>query len=299
MRRLLPALCLLLAAGCVTPEQQRAASATATPPTSGSSVSTSTAPTTAEPPVTTTSVAPPAQPTTTRAPETWVVGASPLPLGPDGFGKVLPTPPVLVNRSLPTRDVLPPPADGRYAATVSEVPDAVLRRSTWQPGCPVARAQLRYLTMSFWGFDGKAHTGEMIVNARVAQDVTTVFATLFAARFPLEEMRVTALPELDLAPTGDGNNTGAFVCRAVRTGTTWSAHAYGLAIDVNPFCNPYTKGKLVLPELASSYVDRGRKRPGMLYPGDAVVRAFAGIGWTWGGTWTSPVDRQHFSSTGG
>ncbi|SER56320.1 M15 family metallopeptidase [Actinokineospora terrae] len=301
MRRLLPALCLLLAAGCVTPEQQRAASSSAAAPTSESVATT--APSTAIPPTTSATTTVPvtaAPPVTTQAPtETWVVGAEPLPLGADGFGKVLPTPAVLVNRSLPTRDVLPPPADGRYAATVSEVPTAVLRRSTWQSGCPVTAGQLRYLTMSFWGFDGKAHTGEMIVNARVAQDVTKVFGTLFANRFPLEEMRVTALPELDLPPTGDGNNTGAFVCRAVRTGTTWSAHAYGLAIDINPFCNPYTKGKLVLPELASSYVDRARKRPGMLYSGDPVVRAFTAIGWTWGGTWTSPVDRQHFSATGG
>lgn len=139
----------------------------------------------------------------------------------------------------------------------------------------------------------------MLVNASVAGNVTKVFETLFAHRFPLEEMRVTALSELDLPPTGDGNNTGSFVCRAVRTGTTWSAHASGLAIDINPFCNPYTKGKLVLPELASSYVDRSNRRPGMVFAGDPVVRAFSSIGWTWGGTWTSPVDRQHFSATGG
>ena len=52
----------------------------------------------------------------------------------------------------------------------------------------------------------------------------------------------------DLAPTGDGNNTSAFVCRPTRGATTWSAHAYGLAVDVNPFCNPYLKGALVLPK---------------------------------------------------
>jgi len=162
----------------------------------------------------------------------------------------------------------------------------------------VARGGLRYLTMSFWGFDGRAHTGEMIVNASVAEQVTSVFGTLFANRFPLEEMRVTTRPELDLHPTGDGNNTGAFVCRSGVNLTTWSAHAYGLAIDLNPFCNPYVKGNLVLPELASSYVDRQDVRPGMLFAGDPVVRAFAAVGWSWGGAWTSPVDTQHFTATG-
>ena len=63
--------------------------------------------------------------------------------------------------------------------------------------------------------------------------------------------------ELDAPPTGDGNNTGAFACRPTRGATSYSQHAYGLAIDVNPFQNPYVKGDLVLPELASSYLERG------------------------------------------
>jgi hypothetical protein len=234
----------------------------------------------------------------TPAPPAWKVGATPLPLRPDGFGQVLPTPAVLANRSLPTADVLPPPADDRYAGTVAPVPPEVLARSTWHAGCPVAAGELRYLTMPFWGFDGRTHTGEMIVNARVADGVTTVFGKLFQARFPFEEMRVTAKPELDAPPTGDGNNTTAFVCRAVVTAKQWSAHAYGLAIDVNPFCNPYVKGNLVLPELASSYLDRRNVRPGMVLAGDLPVRSFAAIGWSWGGTWTSPRDLQHFTATG-
>lgn len=236
-------------------------------------------------------------PTTAAAP-VWRVGAKPLPRRPDGLGQVLPTPPELVNRSLPTADRLPPPTDGRFAATTATIPADVLARSTWRPACPVTTADLRYLTLSFWGFDGHPHTGEMIVNARVAAAVTTVFGTLFAARFPIEDMRVTAQSELDAPPTGDGNNTTAFVCRPVVTQSQWSAHAYGLAIDVNPFCNPYTKGNLVLPELASSYVDRRYRRPGMIFPGDPTVRAFAAIGWSWGGTWTSPRDLQHFTATG-
>lgn len=242
--------------------------------------------------------APPPSPSVMAQAPVWTVGATPLPLRPDGFGKVLPTPPVLVNRSLPTADLLAPPADGNYAATVKPVPAEVLARSTWEPRCPVTVAELRYLTMSFWGFDGRPHTGEMIVNARHAEQVTRVFRALWDVRFPIEAMRVTTKAELDAAPTGDGNNTGAFVCRPKVGQTSWSAHASGLAIDLNPFCNPYTRGDLVLPELASSYVDRRDRRPGMLFPGDATVKAFAAIGWSWGGDWKSPIDLQHFTATG-
>ncbi|MFI5592955.1 M15 family metallopeptidase [Amycolatopsis sp. NPDC051758] len=238
-------------------------------------------------------------PKTSSAPAvTWQVGARPLPVGPDGFGEVEPTPPELVNRALPTKDLLPPPAGGKYASTISVVPADVLARSTWQPACPVKAGDLRYLTMSFWGFDGRAHTGEMLVNTKSAAGITKVFGQLFTAHFPLEEMRVTSPAELTAPPTGDGNSTSAFVCRPARGQTSWSAHAYGLAVDVNPFCNPYTQGKLVLPELASAYLDRSNRRPGMVVAGDATVRAFAAIGWSWGGAWTSPTDRMHFTGNG-
>lgn len=229
---------------------------------------------------------------------TWQVGARPLPRRADGFGEVEPTPPELVNRALPTKDLLPPPADGKYHATITPVPADVLARSTWQPACPVKATDLRYLTMTFRGFDGRAHTGEMLVNASGATGITKAFGQLFAAHFPLEEMHVTSPAELTAPPTGDGNTTSAFVCRPARGQTTWSAHAFGLAVDVNPFCNPYTQRDLVLPELASAYVDRTRVRPGMVLAGDATVRAFAAIGWSWGGAWTSPKDRMHFTATG-
>ncbi|MDT7785118.1 MAG: hypothetical protein QOF58_3537 [Pseudonocardiales bacterium] len=60
--------------------------------------------------------------------------------------------------------------------------------------------------------------------------------------------------------------------------------------------NPYVRDDLVLPELAGSYLDRSRRRPGMVYDGDLAVREFARIGWSWGGDWTSLKDYQHFSA---
>ena len=54
--------------------------------------------------------APPRRPP--RRPRPWVLGAQPLPIGSDGNPEVLPTPPQLVDRQLPTVDVLPPPPDG-------------------------------------------------------------------------------------------------------------------------------------------------------------------------------------------
>ncbi len=116
-------------------------------------------------------------------------------------------------------------------------------------------------------------------------------------RFPIEEMHVTTQEAMDAPPTGDSNNTSSFVCRPAVNSGMWSRHAHGGAIDINPFHNPYVKGDLVIPELASAYLDRERELPGMITSEIEVL--FAGIDWGWGGNWNSSSDWMHFSDTGG
>lgn len=288
---------LLLVAACASPST--AATTSSTAPTTTST--TTTAPTTTVP--TTTTVAPSTtttESTTTTiddplAPPDWL-GTRVLPLRDDGFGEIQPTPPELDPRAIRTVDLLPPPTGTAFQGTSEPVPDDVLARSSWSPDCPVTRDELSYVTVSFWGFDGDRHTGELLVNADAAGPLIQVFQRLYELHFPIEEMRIVRADELDLPPTGDGNDTTAFVCRPVVGATSWSQHAYGLAVDLNPFHNPYVKGDLVLPELASTYVDRDNVRPGMVTPD--VVAAFGDIGWGWGGDWNSLKDWMHFSSNG-
>jgi hypothetical protein len=267
------------ATSATTPAGVSTTTATATTPT--------TTTTTTEPTTTTTTVGPHARPE-------WL-GTRPLPLRADGFGEVLPTPPELIDRAFTPPPLLPPPSDDAFVGTVDPVPTDVLARSTWSGDCPVALDQLAYITVSHWGFDGRFHTGEAIVHADHASNLVGVFEELHTARFPIEEMRVIRPQELDAPPTGDGNVTTSFVCRPAVGSANWSMHAYGLAIDINPFHNPYAKGDLVLPELASVYVDRERRLPGMIFAGDVVVTAFEDIGWHWGGRWNSLLDWMHFS----
>lgn len=233
----------------------------------------------------------------TAAP-TWL-GTRTLSVGSNGFAAAQDTPPELRNRSIITVDDLPPPADGGFHSVIQAVPASVLARSTWSSGCPVAATDLRYVTVSFRGFDGLAHTGELLVNARAADALVTVFGKLFAEGYPIERMRVISSAELNAPPTGDGNNTGSYACRPVRGQKAWSQHAYGLAVDVNPFQNPYHNGDVVLPELATSYLERGDVRAGMIRPDGPVVRAFASVGWPWGGDYRSLKDYMHFSANGG
>ena len=227
------------------------------------------------------------------------LGKRVLPRTADGFGEVRPTPAVMRERRWNTPDTVAPlPGTGFTARVASPAPADVVARSTWQPGCPVGRDDLVWIRMTYWGFDDARHSGEMLVNRAVADDVVGVFRKLYVARFPIESMGITTRADLDAPATGDGNVTGSFACRPVRGSTELSQHAYGLAIDLDPFQNPYHRGDLVLPELASSYLDRGRVRPGMITPDGPAVRAFAAIGWGWGGTWSSLQDFQHFSRNG-
>jgi hypothetical protein len=226
------------------------------------------------------------------------LGTIPLPPAP-AEGGFLPTPPELDDRRLPPPpSPLPRPSSAAYTATVSTIPPDVLARSTWHPDCPVGLEELRYVTVTHWGFDGRLHTGELIVHEWAARQMTRVFERLHAARFPIEELRVISQDDLHALSTGDGNVSSAFVCRRTVSGRRWSEHAYGTAIDLNPFHNPYARGRFVVPGLAASYLDRARHRPGMIHPDDEVVRAFADIGWRWGGDWGASKDWMHFSANG-
>jgi hypothetical protein len=186
-----------------------------------------------------------------------------------------------------------------FHGTISTISPALRERMTsWRPGCPVHIRRLRLLTVDHWGFDGTVHRGRLIVNVYQAGPVLGVMRKLFDARFPFRRIWL-----IDAYGSNDdrsmaANNTSAFNCRYVAGTTRWSEHAYGRAIDVNPVQNPYVSGSHVSPPAGRAYTDRSRRAPGMIHAGDVVVRAFASIGWKWGGYWRSPKDYQHFSATG-
>jgi hypothetical protein len=245
-------------------------------------------------------------PTATKAPSPvpgtvpppWL-GSRALPTTGSGFGEIRTTPRALRYRRFTLPDTVRAlPGEGFAARVRTPAPRAVIARSSWRPRCPVDAAELAWLRLAFWGFDDRRHAGELLVHEEVARDLVSVFGRLYAERFPLEELSIVTRRELDAPPTGDGNATTAFACRPTTGGSTYSQHAYGLAVDVNSFQNPYVSGDLVLPELASAYLDRARNRPGMIEANGPVVRAFASIGWEWGGSWHSLKDYQHFSRNG-
>lgn len=170
--------------------------------------------------------------------------------------------------------------------------------SSWRPGCPVPLSDLRLIKLTHWGFDGQPRPGELVVHRESADRVLGAFAALFEARFPVEQVRLIDEFGGDDDRSMAANNTSGFNCRRVAGSRSWSQHAYGRAIDVNPVQNPYVRsGNDVRPPEGRPYVRRDPGVQGLITANGPVVAAFTRIGWAWGGRWASP-DYQHFSSTG-
>jgi hypothetical protein len=175
----------------------------------------------------------------------------------------------------------------------------------WHEGCPVSLSQLRLLTVTHWGFDRRPHIGQVVVNARSAARLARVFRRLYELRFPIRHLRLADAYGPARYRPADGDVSGVFECRQAvpspcvgGTGTgSWSEHAYGEAIDLNPVENPYVGCGQTRDRASRPYRDRSRLRRGMVTP--AVVRAFRSVGWGWGGDWSgSTKDYMHFSATG-
>ncbi|MGW0807134.1 M15 family metallopeptidase [Nonomuraea sp. NPDC002799] len=222
------------------------------------------------------SSAPPAQEPVTSAP----MGDTPEPTAP----------------ASPAPSATAPPA---FQAKVSKVSRDRLPYS-WQTGCPVHYRDLRLVTLTYWGFDNKAHTGELVVRKTVTDDIVTVFRRLYGWRWPIYQMKLVDAFKADDFDSIDANNTSAFNCRRATGSSNWSNHAYGQAIDINPRENPYvTASGSTAHQNAKKFTKRPMKGKGVINPGDKVVKAFAAVGWEWGGYWSGTKDFQHFSKGGG
>lgn len=164
--------------------------------------------------------------------------------------------------------------------------------------CPVTLEELRYLRIRYVDFAGETHTGELIVHHLLADEVLEIFAALYDAGYALTSVRLVD----DFGEPGDdtlsmaADNTSSFCCRRVTGSKSYSLHSYGAAIDINPMRNPYIrKDGSVSPENGTPYADRTKDFAGKIDENDLAYRLFTERGWSWGGTFKSEKDYQHFS----
>ncbi len=198
------------------------------------------------------------------------------------------------------------PARGEtQRASYGPIPDDLwgyMQGRSSRVGLPCAtRDELVLMHVPYRDFDGATQTGELVVARRVAAQVAAIFEEIHAAgRFRIYQMRLVDDFGGDDDKSIAANNTSGFNCRTTDHGGL-SKHALGLAIDINPVQNPYREGAVTAPEAGRAYDEPHERRPGVtgiILEGDAVTRAFARHGWSWGGRWTHMIDYQHFSYGG-
>jgi len=148
------------------------------------------------------------------------------------------------------------------------------------------------VAVSYWTFEGTVETGELVLDAAITERAQRAFARLFELTFPIRRIRNVAEYASDDNASMAADNTSGFNCRLIGNGSrTWSNHAYGRAIDVNPVENPDVLRGTALPPAGAPYLNR-TDRPGLLVGDGPALAAFTAAGFSWGGRWTSP-DYQH------
>lgn len=183
-----------------------------------------------------------------------------------------------------------------YPALPSEAPEGTLNIGEQND---ISYADLRYVHIIHYDFDGKLAEGELICHNSIAEDLVEIFYDLYASEYQVEKVTLIENYNGDDTASMADNNTSCFNYRVVDGTKSLSRHALGLAIDINPLYNPYIRydkkgGQTVSPVEGEAYADRTVSFPYKIDPDDLCYRLFTEHGFTWGGNWNSSKDYQHF-----
>ena len=155
--------------------------------------------------------------------------------------------------------------------------------------------KLVVIEIPYFDFDLKIQSGQLEIDATLAEEAREIFLELYDVQFPIGQCLPFHHFDNDDNRSMKENNCYCYGHReAVNKPGVLSWHSYGRAIDINPLLNPYVKGSMVLPEEAKQYSNRSTRTPGVIQPWDPCVAAFESRGWTWGGRWTDRTDYHHF-----
>lgn len=158
----------------------------------------------------------------------------------------------------------------------------------------ITPGDFRYVHVLHIGADGNVHGGELIVNKKIAEDITDIFIKLYEAGYRIEKIKLIDEYNGDDDLSVQDNNTSSFNFRFVAGSKHLSKHSLGMAIDINPLYNPYiVNGKVA--DWGAPYTDRTKDFPYKMTKDDLCVKLFKQHGFKWGGDcWKNTLDYQHF-----
>lgn len=165
----------------------------------------------------------------------------------------------------------------------------------------VSPSDLRYVGVLYNDFNGLTQAGELICNEYIAEDLVEIFSELYLSDYRFEKIVLVDNYGGDDKASMCADNTSCFNYRVVEGQTSLSKHAYGLAIDINPFYNPYLVfggnedgSDYISPPGSEVYVDRSQNFAYKIDESDLCYKLFTEHGFIWGGNWNSCKDYQHF-----
>ena len=170
----------------------------------------------------------------------------------------------------------------------------------WRASCPVGLSDLRLLTVSHWGFDGRAHTGQLVVNARaagpLAARVPQALRDCTSRSVTCSSRTCTARPAAVRATaTSAARSTAGRRSRRRAPAAAAPAHGRCTPTDWRSTStrveNPYVGCGQSRDPAAKPYFDRSRHRRGMVTP--RAIAAFRSVGWGWGGAWAGRHEGLH------
>lgn len=191
--------------------------------------------------------------------------------------------------------------DGFYYEDITEPLKKRINGLSYKDNCTVPYEDLKYLSVKYINFNGVEEIGELICNKSIADDLLEIFYELYLSSYPIEKIRLIDSYQADDDLSCADNNTSCFNYRVVEGSKKLSKHALGLAIDINPVYNPYVtypNGQIrISPEGSEIYADRTLDFPYKISESDLCYKLFIEHGFTWGGSWNSLKDYQHFQKS--
>ena len=195
-------------------------------------------------------------------------------------------------------------AEGFFYEPITPEIEARIRGTSYpedDTNIEVSLDDLSYVNVLYNDFDGNVAQGELICNNSIALDLVEIFEELYRNGYQFERIELIDEYGGDDTLSMEHNNTSCFNYRIVDGSNHLSKHAYGLAIDINPFYNPYVvfnkdgSGETYIsPKGSEVYADRSKDFPYKIDENDLCYKLFIEHGFTWGGNWNSSKDYQHF-----
>lgn len=149
--------------------------------------------------------------------------------------------------------------------------------------------ELILFDVTYWSIDEKIHKGQILSNKKIADDIRHMFLFMLENKFVIEKAIPIVHYNWSDSLSMDDNNTYSFCYRNI----SYSKHARGMAIDINPRFNPLRwKKSNRQNQPPNTILDTTIN--GTLHPDHIIVKEFKRLGFRWGHHFSKYWDDHHF-----